>query len=258
VTEPSSAVAIVTGAGGDIGRAIVHGLRADGYNVLAADIDGSAAAATAAGNSGIVPFAADVTDATAVAAMADAARAIGKVGLLVNNAGRAKAYSLKELDATLLRADIALNLEAAFLCFKEVAEDLKTSSGVLINIASVNGLGVYGHPAYSAAKAGLIQFTKMVAVEYGKFGVRANSVAPGSVRTRTWEDRVATNPTVFEDIKRWYPLQRIADTTDVANAVRFLAGPLAKSITGVCLAVDCGLTAGQTELAHTFTQSDAY
>jgi NAD(P)-dependent dehydrogenase (short-subunit alcohol dehydrogenase family) len=258
VTETSTLVAIVTGAGGDIGRAIVHGLRADGYAVLAADIDGSAAAATAAGNAGIVPFAADVTDAAAVTAMAEAARAIGKVGLLVNNAGRAKAYSLKELDATLLRADIALNLEAAFLCFKAVAEDLKASAGVLINIASVNGLGVYGHPAYSAAKAGLIQFTKMVAVEYGKFGVRANSVAPGSVRTRAWEDRAATNPTVFEDIKRWYPLQRIADTTDVANAVRFLAGPLAKSITGVCLAVDCGLTAGQAELAHTFTQSDAY
>ena len=57
----------------------------------------------------------------------------------------------------------------------------------MINIASVNGMGAYGHPAYSAAKAGMIQFTRLVAVEYGKFGLRANTVAPGSVRTKAWK-----------------------------------------------------------------------
>ena len=251
-------VAIVTGAGGDIGRAIAHGLNRDGYTVLAADIDGTTAANTAAGINGITPTAVDVTDTASVAAMVEAARQLGPVALLVNNAGRAQAYSITELDADMLKADLALNLEAAFVCFKAVEADLKAQSGVLINIASVNGLGVYGHPAYSAAKAGLIQFTKMVAVEYGKFGVRANAVAPGSVRTQAWEDRAATNPQIFEDIKRWYPLQQIADTEDIANAVRFLAGSTAKAITGVCLAVDGGLTAGQAELARTFTQSDAY
>ena len=95
-----------------------------------------------------------------------------------------------------LRADLSVNLEAAFLCFRAVAEDLKAVSGNLINIASVNGMGAYGHPAYSAAKAGMIQFTRLVAVEYGKFGLRANTVAPGSVRTKAWEDRAATHPDI--------------------------------------------------------------
>lgn len=252
-------VAVVTGAGGDIGRAIVLGLRRDGWEkVLAVDINSETAAVTASGDAGIVPFAADVTDPEAVAAMAAAARRLGPVTLLVNNAGRAQVHSLAALDAAMLRSDLALNLEAAILCFKAVADDLAARQGVLINIASVNGVGVYGHPAYSAAKAGLIHFTRMVAVEYGRHGVRANAVAPGSVRTRAWEDRAAANPAVFEEIRRWYPLGRIAATDDVADAVRFLAGPAARSITGVCLPVDCGLTAGSAELARSFTQSDDY
>jgi NAD(P)-dependent dehydrogenase (short-subunit alcohol dehydrogenase family) len=154
------------------------------------------------------------------------------------------------------RADNALNLEAPFLCFRAVADLLKASQGSVVNIASVNGMGVFGHPAYSAAKAGLLHFTKLVAVEYGKFGIRSNAVAPGTVRTQAWEARAAANPNVFEEARRWYPLQRVVDPKDVANAVGFLAGPLAAGITGVCLPVDCGLTAGQAELARTFSQSD--
>jgi len=257
VTETKN-VAIVTGAGGDIGRAIAKGLREDGYVVFAVDLDAASAAETCAGDDGLVPFAADVTDGASIAAIAEAARALGPVALLVNNAGAVRACSLAELDAERLRADIALNLEAAFLCFKAVDEDLKANRGALVNIVSVNGIGVYGHPAYSAAKAGMIQFTKLVAVEYGKFGVRANAVAPGTVATQAWQDRTSSNPQVFEDIRRWYPLGRIAKTSDVANAVRFLAGPGASAITGTCLPVDCGLTAGQAEMAHAFTQSDAY
>ena len=153
---------------------------------------------------------------------------------------------------------ISLNLEAAFLCFRAVEDMLKASKGSLVNIASVNGLAVFGHPAYSAAKAGLLHFTRLVAVEYGKFGIRANAVAPGTVRTQAWEKRAAANPNVFEEAKRWYALQRVVDPVDVANAVSFLASPLAAAITGVCLPVDCGLTAGQAELAHTFSQSDHY
>ena len=104
----------------------------------------------------------------------------------------------------------------------------------------------------------MIQFTKMVAVEYGKFGVRANAVAPGSVATKAWQDRTASNPQVFEDIRRWYPLGRIAETVDVANAVRFLAGPGAKAITGTCFAGRLRPHRRQAEMAHSFTQSDAY
>lgn len=254
-------VAIVTGAAGDIGRAIARRLGEDHDVVLMPDLDGKAVA-TAASSLGnpdkFIAMACDITNLTNVAAMATRAAELGTVRTLVNNAGAARAVSLHDTTPEIWRMDNALNLEAAFLCFRAVEDALKQSQGSLINIASVNGTNVFGHPAYSAAKAGLLHLTKLIAVEYGKYGIRANAVSPGTVRTQAWEVRAAANPNVFEDARRWYPLQRIANPDDVANAVGFLASPLAAAITGVCLPVDCGLTAGQAELARTFSQSDHY
>lgn len=252
----SRTVAIVTGAGGDIGRAIARALLDAGHAVLASDISADAARATAAA---LAPFGtiaaatADVTDEASVAAMAAAARALGPVAVLVNNAGGCIDVSVQQTGLANWRHDTALNLDAPMLCFKAVEADLKATRGAMVNIASVNGLGVYGHPAYSAAKAGMIHFTKFVAVEYGKFGIRANAVAPGTVQTGAWKARAEANPNVFEDAKRWYPLQRVARPEDVAAAVCFLAG--AEAITGVVLPVDCGLSAGQVDLPRTFSQS---
>ncbi len=257
----SKSVAIVTGAAGDIGRAIAKRLADDHDIILLVDID-EAATQKAVGELGpaerFVTFKADITSDADVAAMAKAASDLGGVKTLVNNAGAARAVSLHDTTLAIWRADNALNLEAAFLCFRAVEDMLKASKGSVINIASVNGMAVFGHPAYSAAKAGLLHFTRLVAVEYGKFGIRSNAVAPGTVRTQAWEVRAAANPNVFEEAKRWYALQRVVDPVDVANAVSFLASPLASAITGVCLPVDCGLTAGQAELAHTFSQSEHY
>lgn len=254
-------IAIVTGGAGDIGRAIAARLADDHDIVLLVDID-LAAAEKAARDLGseqrFVAVGCDVTNVGSVAEMATRAKTLGTVKTLVNNAGAARAVSLHDTTPEIWRADNALNLEAAFLCFRAVEDMLKTSKGSLINISSVNGMNVFGHPAYSAAKAGLLHFTKLVAVEYGKFGIRANSVAPGTVRTQAWKIRAAANPDVFEEARRWYPLQRVVDPEDVANAVGFLASPLAAAISGVCLPVDCGLTAGQAELARTFSQSDHY
>jgi len=257
----SRSVAIVTGAAGDIGRAIAKRLADDHDVILLVDIDEVAAqkAAEALGTAErFVAFKADITSEADTAEMAKATARLGTLRTLVNNAGAARAVSLHDTTPEIWRADNALNLEAAFLCFRAVEDMLKASKGSLVNIASVNGLAVFGHPAYSAAKAGLLHFTRLVAVEYGKFGIRANAVAPGTVRTQAWEKRAAANPNVFEEAKRWYALQRVVDPVDVANAVSFLASPLAAAITGVCLPVDCGLTAGQAELAHTFSQSDHY
>lgn len=257
----TQSVAIVTGAAGDIGRAIAQRLADDHDVVLLVDLD-EAAAERAARSLGpaerFVAVGCDVTDTAQVAAMADAAATQGGLRTLVNNAGAARGLTLQSTSPEDWRADTALNLEAPFLCFSAVAEQLKASKGSVVNIASVNGLNVFGHPAYSAAKAGLLHFTRLVAVEYGKFGIRSNAVAPGTVRTQAWEARAAANPNVFEEARRWYPLQRVVDPKDIAEAVGFLAGPLASSISGVCLPVDCGLTAGQAELARTFTQSADY
>jgi NAD(P)-dependent dehydrogenase (short-subunit alcohol dehydrogenase family) len=257
----TQSIAIVTGAAGDIGRAIARRLSNDHVSILMVDIDGVAveqAARDLGANDRFVAIACDVTDEESVAVMAQAAAARGVVGTLVNNAGAAHAVSLHETTPDIWRKDNALNLEAAFLCFRAVEDMLKATKGSVVNIASVNGMNVFGHPAYSAAKAGLLHFTKLVAVEYGKFGIRSNAVAPGTVRTKAWQARATANPNVFDEARRWYPLQRVVDPDDVANAVGFLASPLAAAITGVCLPVDCGLTAGQAELARTFSQSPHY
>ncbi len=257
----TSSVAIVTGAAGDIGRAIARRLGEDHDIVLMPDLDGAAVERTAASlglPSRFVALACDITNPANVTDMAKRAVALGEVRTLVNNAGGARAVSLHDTTPEIWRMDSVLNLEAAFLCFRAFEDALKVTKGSVVNIASVNGTNVFGHPAYSAAKAGLLHLTKLIAVEYGKFGIRANAVSPGTVRTQAWEDRAAANPNVFEEARRWYPLQRIANPEDVANAVGFLASPLAAAITGACLPVDCGLTAGQAELARTFSQSDHY
>ncbi|KZM50109.1 SDR family oxidoreductase [Labrenzia sp. OB1] len=252
-------VAVVTGAAGDIGLAIAQRLSDNHDKIILADIDAEAVAKLCDGrNERFVPATCDVTNEADCAELATFAACHGSVNALINNAGAARAASLGETTAEINRQDIALNLEAAFLTFKAFETALKKSRGSIVNIASVNGLAVFGHPAYSAAKAGLIHLTKLIAVEYGKYGIRCNAIAPGTVKTQAWEARAAANPNVFEDAKRWYPLQRVVDPTDVANAVAFLSGNEASAITGVCLAVDCGLLAGQAELARTFSQSDNY
>ncbi|MGY4748957.1 SDR family oxidoreductase [Pannonibacter sp. Q-1] len=254
-------VAVVTGAAGDIGRAIAKRL-ADSHDVVVLlDLDSAAldrAIVELGSDPRFLPLTCDVTDETSLAETAARIAGHGLVHTLVNNAGAARAVSLGDTDSEIWRKDNALNLEAPFLCFRAFEAALKASRGALVNISSVNGMAVFGHPAYSAAKAGLIHLTRLIAVEYGKFGIRANAVAPGTVRTQAWEARAAANPQVFEEAKRWYALQRIATAEDIANAVFFLASDQAAAITGVCLPVDCGLTAGQAELARTFSQSGNY
>ena len=125
--------------------------------------------------------------------------------------------------------------------------------GSLVLIGSVNGMQALGHPAYSAAKAGLISYTKALAMEFGPFGIRANIVCPGTVKTPAWQARVDKNPQVLENLKKWYPLGDFATPDDVADAVLFLASSRARLITGVALPVDGGLSAGNRVLAHELT-----
>lgn len=252
-------LALVTGAAGDIGRAIAQRLKSGHDLVLMTDRDPEAvrAAADALGD-GFAALKLDVTDPESCAAVAAEAGKLGQVATLVNNAGGVQAASLQSTRPEDWQADRALNLDAPFYVFRALVPQLKATKGSVVNIASVNGMAVFGHPAYAAAKAGMIHLTRLIAVEYGKFGIRANAVAPGTVRTKAWEARAAQNPNVFAEAAAHYPLGRIVAPEDVAEAVGFLASPLAAAITGICLPVDCGLTAGIPALAHTFTQSDDY
>ncbi len=252
-------LAVVTGGAGDIGRAIALRLKQNYDTVVLVDLDIAAAVrAVALLGAGFVALNADVTDPESCARLAAEIGTLGQVATLVNNAGAARGASLQAMTPADWQSDRALNLDSAFLTFNALADQLKANKAAVINIVSVNGLGVFGHPAYSAAKAGMIHLTRAIAVEYGRYGIRANAVAPGTVRTQAWEARAAANPDVFKEAAAHYPLGRIVRPEDVAEAVGFLASPLAAAITGVCLPVDCGLTAGTPALARTFSQSDDY
>ncbi|WP_425607294.1 SDR family oxidoreductase [Roseibium sediminicola] len=256
--KPKS-VAVVTGAAGDIGIAIARHL-APTHHVAAVDIDAGALEAVAAELKAdgfeATALTCDLTAPIEISRMATEAKTLGPVKLLVNNAGAAATLTLHGMTPDSLAKDLALNLEAALNTFKALEAPLTASGdGCLINIASVNGLETFGHPAYSAAKAGLIHATRAIAVEYGKYGLRANAVAPGTVKTRAWKDRAAANPGVFDEALGWYPLKQLPEPHDIAATVAFLAGPAARCITGICLPVDSGLTAGSTALPRTFTQS---
>ena len=252
-------VAIVTGAAGDIGQAIARRLLGDHDRVVLADRD-LAGAEAVAGELGPKALAVqvDVTDPDSCARLADQVRAAGQAVTLVNNAGAALGPSLHATGPESWRADISLNLDAAYYVFQALADQLTAQPSAVVNIASVNGMSVFGHPAYSAAKAGMIHLTRLIAVEYGRYGLRCNAVAPGTVRTRAWQARAEANPAVFEEAAAHYPLGRIVNPVDVAETVGFLASPLAAAITGTLLPVDCGLTAGIPALARTFTQSRDY
>lgn len=221
------------------------------------DLDAATKAVSVLG-AGFVAKQVDVTQAESCASLATELASLGKVATLVNNAGASWSVSLHQSTAETWAKDRALNFDGMFLMFHALAPLLIAAKGSVVTIASVNGIGVFGHPAYSAAKAGMIHLTRCIAVEYGRYGVRANSVAPGTVRTQAWEARAASNPNAFVEAAEHYALGRIVMPEDVANAVGFLASPLAAAITGICLPVVCGLTAGIPALARTFSQSDDY
>lgn len=258
-----SSIAVITGGTGGIGLAVALKLSQFHDIIYLVDINPerlsqSPECKDLASEGRIRSYKCDVAKSAEVTRMAEFISSQGSVCTLVNNAGATDAGSLQEMTPEKWKYEISLNLDAAFLCFQAFSEQLKQNRGTVVNVASVNGLAVYGNPAYSAAKAGLIHFTKSIAVEYGKFGMRANAVAPGTVRTPIWDVKIRENPRLFEDVLQFYPLGRVADPEDVANVVAFLSSDQAGAVTGACLPVDCGLTAGQAPMARTLTQSDTY
>jgi NAD(P)-dependent dehydrogenase (short-subunit alcohol dehydrogenase family) len=249
-------VAIVTGGGSGIGRAICELFAREGAMVVAADryperAEETAARIAAAGGAAAgLPV--DVADAAAVVAMAErAVAAYGRVDVLVNNAGLSVGDDILTIDEATWDLNLNVVLKGVFHCSKSVLPGmLERGRGVILNIASVNGLWAVGEEAYSAAKAGMINLTQNMAIKYGDRGVRVNCIAPGSIRTPIWDARMAEDPRVFEKIATWYPLGRVGEPEDVANAALFLVSDEASWITGVTLPVDGGLLAGSYRMSR--------
>ena len=247
-------VALVTGGGSGIGRTICERFAREGARVVVADIRPEPAAETAqritaAGGDAIgVPV--DVAKADSVAAMAGAAlERYEQVDLLVNNAGLSVGDDILDIDEADWDLNVNVVLKGTYLCSRALLPGmLDRRRGVILNIGSVNGLVGVGEAAYSAAKAGMVNLTQNMAIAYGNRGVRVNCIAPGTIRTPIWQERLAKDPQVFAKLARWYPLGRVGEPEDIANAALFLASDEAAWITGIVLAVDGGLTAGNAQI----------
>ncbi|MCB1548562.1 MAG: SDR family oxidoreductase [Hyphomicrobiaceae bacterium] len=233
---------LITGAGGGIGRVLATTFGVAGAVVSGFDANGEMLEGAPVTYRSVF----DMLDAAATAAAVEALiDARGVPDILINNAGYTRSETLPTVDRDAWDTDIGVNLTGVFDITRPVVDGMVArGSGAVVFISSVNALGHYGNPAYSAAKAGILAYCRAIAVEYGKHGVRANAICPGSVRTRAWDHRVARDPAVLKKVTGLYPLGRMVEPQDVANAALFLASPLAAGITGVTLPVDAGLTAG--------------
>ncbi len=238
-------IAIVTGAGQGIGRAIAEKLAAEGATVVVTDLNGATAKEVAEGIGGdalAVPT--DVTSRDSVGAMvAEVRERFGRIDVLVNNAGWDKAGRFVDSDPADWERAIGINLVGVLNTCKAVLPVMaEQGAGAVVNLGSDAGrVGSSGEAVYSAAKGGVIAFTKTIARELARAQVRANCVCPGPTDTALFAD-FAPDPKLREALVRAIPFRRLGQPADVANAVAFLASDEASFITGQTVSVSGGLT----------------
>jgi meso-butanediol dehydrogenase / (S,S)-butanediol dehydrogenase / diacetyl reductase len=255
---------VVTGGGGGIGTAICRRFASAGADVVVADRNAQAARDTArdiqAGGGSATAWPVDVIDTAAVGRLFTAlAESRPSLDVLVNCAAHANDAPFERLSAAEFDGDMTVTLKAAFFCIQAALPLLLRSANGpnVVSVGSVNGIAAFGNEACSAAKAGLINLTRNLAIRYGPRGVRFNVVAPGTVRSPTWDQRLATNPSLLDRIEGLYPLRRVGTPDDIAAACVFLASPDASWITGQTLAVDGGITAGHGGLIEAIFGEDS-
>jgi NAD(P)-dependent dehydrogenase (short-subunit alcohol dehydrogenase family) len=239
-------VAIVTGAGSGIGEATARLMAREGASVLVADINRSAAERVAAELDRAVVAQVDVADESSVIRMIQTAvDTFGGLDVLHNNATDSATNStdtdIVTLDMAVFDSIVAVNLKGAVLgCKHAIPEMLARGGGSIICTASIEGFVGRGvRAAYGASKAGVVLLTKAVAAQYGSRGIRCNAVAPGLVLTPAVE---GMTPEAIEVSQRMYPMPRLCEPEDVANAVLFLASDEAAYVNGATLMVDGGAT----------------
>jgi NAD(P)-dependent dehydrogenase (short-subunit alcohol dehydrogenase family) len=233
---------VITGAGGGIGRALVAAFLGAGARVTACDRDSQLLAVL----DGVETAVFELTDRAAATAAIEAIVAKhGAPDALIGNAGYTRAETMEQTTPELWDSELAINLTGTYnFVAPFLPHMIRAGGGAIVLISSVNALGHFGNPAYSAAKAGLNAYARALAVENGRDHIRANVVCPGSVRTPAWAHRIEKDPALLDEVVKHYPLGRMVTPEDVANTVLFLASPLSGGITGASIPVDGGLTAG--------------
>jgi 2-hydroxycyclohexanecarboxyl-CoA dehydrogenase len=239
-------VALVTGAGRGIGKAIATRLAAEGVRVVIADVDGTTANATAEEiGRGAVAVKMDVTDPASVRdGVAEAVRVAGPIEILVNNAGWDKVEPFVKSQEETWDRVLAINLKGPIRCARAVLDGMiERKAGKIISISSDAGrVGSTGEAVYSAAKAGVIGFSKTLARETARHGINVNVVCPGPTNTPLLNEIAGGNDKLIESLRRAIPMGRTGEPDDIAGVVAFLASDDAGFITGQTLSVSGGLT----------------
>jgi len=238
--------AVVTGGAGGIGREVATVLARQGASIVLLDraqADPAAAAAELSAEVGGAKFAGvpvDISDADSVQTAYQHA-ALAQVDILVNAAGIREISPAEELDPVDWANVVNVNLNGTFYAIRFAIDALKKSgSGAIVNVASVAGVvAMANRPAYSATKHAIVGLTKNLAHDLGKYGIRVNAVAPGTVRTPMTE-AYYSDEEFLRSMDIMVPLNREGTAADVANAVLYLASPLSAFVTGVVLPVDGG------------------
>ena len=235
--------ALVTGAGSGIGEGIALAMGRAGAFVIAADINGEAAVATASRiGAGAAAYALDVTDRAGVDALAATIQAAhGPIDVLVNNAGIIRRGKVEDAGT---RADwdatLAVNLDGVYNMVTGFLAQLKATKGAIINIGSIQSfIALRNSAAYTASKSAVRGLTKALAIELSPQGVRVNAIGPGLIATPL-NERARQNPDYMSQFADRIPLGRIGTPDDIAGPAVFLASDLARYITGITMPVDGG------------------
>jgi NAD(P)-dependent dehydrogenase (short-subunit alcohol dehydrogenase family) len=243
-------VAIVTGSGRGIGKDIALAYAREGAHVVINDIDPVTARDTAAeaakhGVKGLAQ-AADVSSKSDVDRLVEAAmHEFGQIDILVNNAMKIVPGKLEELPVEAWDTTINVGLRGAFMMSQAAARHMiARQSGCIVNIASIAGLFPYNWAgSYSVVKAGLIMLTKQQAVEWAPYGIRANAITPGYIRTPGTEAMYA-DPEIYEGRRKGVPMGRVGSGDDISGVAIFLASDDARYTTGSVVGADGGQAVG--------------
>jgi len=243
-------VAIVTGAGQGIGRAIALTLAKEGAAVTVNDIDLERAKKVAdeikSQGGQALPIKADVSNGEEVNTLVQKTLdGFKKIDILVNNVGITKVIPAMELTEAQWDSIININLKGQFLCSQAVARHMiKQKRGKIVNIAALSGrVATPGMAAYGASKGGVLQLTRVLAIEWAKYNINVNAVSPGVTITATVENILKQEPDFIKGYLERIPFRRAAKPEDIANAVLFLVSSEADDITGQEITVDGGTSA---------------
>jgi NAD(P)-dependent dehydrogenase (short-subunit alcohol dehydrogenase family) len=237
----------VTGGGSGLGRAIAIALAEAGASVVVGDIElakaEDVARAIAASGGQAVALRTDVTcKADSEALVCATANAFGGLDFAFNNAGTLKITKPEDVDEAEWQAGLVVNLTGCFLCCQAAGRYMIAhGGGKIINTASIAGIVVNSGVAYSTAKAGIIQLTRVLAVRWAKHHIYVNSISPGFMRTQMIAGHLQRDETVAEMVRQT-PLRRVGDPRDIVGPALFLASPASDFVTGHNLIVDGGVT----------------